>query len=147
MHLIPGFDFTQETALANEPATLRRPSTKIARRMVGREPILQVIRGMTHALVTENKSSLLMLSGHAGYGKTKLMHHLSTEEEFQGHRSNFHIFRARGTPELRPVPLTPWRTIIVVRCRRLLRPCCANDASIIRSTCACCGPSTGTKIL
>jgi hypothetical protein len=114
VHLLHDCNLEKEVALATGATLLRRASERVHRKMVGREPILQVIRGMAKHLVQDNKSSLLMLSGHAGYGKTKMMQHLAADEEFLGFRSEIHIFRAAGTPELRPIPLTPWRSIIMV---------------------------------
>jgi hypothetical protein len=91
-----------------------RASGRAYRHMTGRQSILQYIRSMTTEMVQHNTGSLLMLSGNAGYGKTKMLQHLAKDEEYNGYRSSIQIFRAAGTPERSPVPLTPWRTVLVV---------------------------------
>jgi hypothetical protein len=116
VHLLPGCDLEAEAALATGAVASRRGSERVHRTMIGRNVIVEVIRKRAKKLAMLNQSSLIMLSGPPGYGKTRLLHHLSQDEEFAGYRSELHIFRAAGNPEQRPVALTPWRAIIVVRC-------------------------------
>jgi hypothetical protein len=115
-HMLKGVDFAAEEALASGVTMHHQTSGsgRTYRHMTGRQAILQYVRNMTTELVQHQAGSLLMLSGNAGYGKTKILQHLAKHEEYNGYRSNIQIFRAAGTPERRPVPLTPWRTILVV---------------------------------
>ena len=115
VHLLPGCDLANEAALATGALSSRRTSERVHQRMVGREAVLQVVRERARRVVRDNTSSLTMVAGPAGMGKTRLLQHLSSDEDFAGFKSDLRIFRAKGTQELRPVPLTPWRTIIIVR--------------------------------
>ena len=93
----------------------RRTTRRIHKEMIGRTTILAEIRSSVRSLVQRNTGSLLMIAGDAGHGKSKLLMHLAKSEEFEGFRSEFQIFRASGTPERQPVPLTPWRSVLLVR--------------------------------
>lgn len=91
--------------------------------MVGRESVLSTLRDQLLKVVQHNTSSLLIITGDAGYGKTRFIQHLSKNEEFGGYRSKVHIFSGPGMRESSMIPLAPWRIMLEVRIHSLLNLC------------------------
>jgi hypothetical protein len=102
-------------ACTAQGAALRRNHESVHHRHVGRTSVLQSILDKVSALVLSNQSGLVMIKGESGFGKSCLVQHLLEEDELGGLRTRCHIFHAAGTPEFRPIPLTPWKVIMVVR--------------------------------
>lgn len=116
VHMLADFDFAAAIQAMVPGQTMHRhTSGRVFKTMVGRDEILRAVQSSVKALALHNSGSLIMIAGDAGHGKSKLLTHLAKSEEFEGYRSEFHIFRASGTPERQPVPLTPWRSILLVR--------------------------------
>lgn len=112
--LLPDYDLSGEVVQCVGFAGRRTTTGAGARRMVGREPVLQIVCEMVKQLVQEKEGSLLLVHAAAGFGKSKLLQHLQYHEEFAGYKSSITLFSAAGARELRPVPLSPWRTILEV---------------------------------
>jgi Cdc6-like AAA superfamily ATPase len=84
--------------------------------MVGRDVVLQSVRAMVLDLVKGGRSSMLMVEGPPGAGKTCLLTHLIRDEEYDSHLGGLHIFQASGNPAFKSIPLYPWRSILTVCC-------------------------------
>lgn len=110
--MLQDFDLSGEVVQCVGFAGKRVPTGTGNRQMVGREAVLQMVRKMAQGLVQDKEGSLLLVHAAAGFGKSKLLHHLQNHEEYAGWKSSLALFSAAGARELRPVPLTPWRSII-----------------------------------
>lgn len=87
----------------------------VRRRMVGHDGIRRSVQAMVLSLVKGGQSSMLVVEGSPGAGKTCLLNHLINDEEYEGHLGSLHIFQASGNPAFKSIPLYPWRSILTVR--------------------------------
>jgi Adenylate and Guanylate cyclase catalytic domain len=96
-----------------------RPDVQVMqhRHLVGREVLLSALRAGALRAVQDHVLSLVLITGDAGLGKTRLLQHMLDREELQGYRPCFWMCMASCAPELSPMPLTPWRLVLVVRAR------------------------------
>lgn len=91
-------------------------ATNRSSQLVGRETILGLLRTAALQAIQAQENGFVLITGDAGFGKTRLLQHILDCEELQGYRSRFHVCMASCAPELSPMPLTPWRIIIEVHC-------------------------------
>lgn len=90
-------------------------------RMIGRESVLSTVRAQVLNIIHGKLSSLLLVTGDAGYGKTRFIQHLTNDEEFGGYKSRLCMFSGPGVRETSTIPFTPWRIILEVCCTMLVQ--------------------------